>query len=58
MASCQRPVPITEAEMTSPVAQELAWQNDRKRLVICAGRHAAATDWITGTLTALEQPTE
>lgn len=53
LAPCLRPVPVTEAFYTDPAAQEVGWQTDRKRLVICAGRHAEAVAYITETLDLL-----
>lgn len=53
LAPCQGPVRIY-AEAVTQLEQERLWAADRRNLVICQRKHAAAVAWIEGVLDALD----
>jgi hypothetical protein len=53
LAPCQGPVRIY-AEAVTQLDQERLWAADRRNLVICQRKHAAAVAWIKGISDALD----
>lgn len=53
LTPCEGPVRLY-ADDDSQLKQERRWAADRRRLVVCQRKHAAAVAWITGVVEATD----